>query len=94
MNTKGIALAQQSNLDEANNSFRRALVCLFEHMETKEVSNAHYRTTWTAKKMCSTTELIDTSESMQTKIVESISIDHPQSETNRPTKEMREEKKE
>jgi hypothetical protein len=81
MNTKGIALAQQSNLDEATNSFRRALACLFELMETKEVSNAHYRTTWTAKKMCSRTELIDTSESMQTKIVESISIDHPQSET-------------
>jgi hypothetical protein len=83
MNAKGVALSQQNNLDEATNSFRRALACLFELVETKEDSNAHHHrtTTGTAKKICSGTKLTDTSESMQTKIVESISIDHPQSAT-------------
>jgi hypothetical protein len=93
MNTKAIALAQQSDLDEGIKSFRRALACLFELVGTKEDSNVHHHKTiptCTAKKICSRTELMDNSESMHATIVESVSIlesvsiDHPQSnsETN------------
>jgi hypothetical protein len=82
MNTMAVALAQQSNLDEATKSFRRALACLFKLVGTEEDSNVlHAETTCTAKKMSSRSDLMDTSESMETTIVESVSMDPPHIDT-------------
>lgn len=81
MNTKAIARAQQNNLDVAIKSFGRALACLFELVGTKKDSNVHRKAACNAKKMYSRTEFTDVSESIQTTIVESVSIDYPQSHT-------------
>ncbi len=68
MNTKAIALAQHNDLDEAIKSLRRALTCFYKLVGTRKDC--------TAGKMCprTPTELVDTSESMQATVVESVSI--------------------
>jgi hypothetical protein len=93
-NTKAIALLQHNKLDDATRSFRRALACLFKLVGTKEDSAK--KKMYSSAEVMSTSESMHTTITESTSLVESVyivkrsslvesvSIDHPQSnaETN------------